>query len=99
MSSFGSYRSRTGVGRARAAATFSIPKPDEESRPTGAMSVAERRRISATCPAFRSGRAVHTHAAAAATIGDEKLVPDSGRQSLPSALATLMSAPGAERST
>ena len=63
------------------------------------MSFAERRMTSATWPAVSSGRAVQTQAAAAATIGDEKLVPDDGCQSLPSALATMMSSPGAARST
>ena len=46
-----------------------------------------------------SGRTVQTQAAAPATSGDEKLVPDEGRQFLPSALATTMSSPGATRST
>ena len=35
----------------------------------------ERRMISKTCELSSSGRIVQTHAAAAATIGDEKLVP------------------------
>ena len=36
---------------------------------------ADRRMISKSCVLSRSGRVVQTHAAAAATIGDEKLVP------------------------
>ena len=63
------------------------------------MSRAERRRISATCPAVSSGRTVQIHAAAPATSGEEKLVPEAVRQFFPRALATMISSPGAARST
>src|SRR3954464_2313285 len=42
------------------------------------MSWADRRRMSATWPFVRSARADHTHAAAPATIGEAKLVPEAG---------------------
>ena len=59
MSSFGSYRSRMGVGYESAAATFSIPKPEAWS--PGRCDVApSSRRTSATWPASSSGfSAVH----------------------------------------
>ena len=98
-SSFGSNGSFTGLGSASAARTSSIPNPEAGSRPGWSMSRADRRRISATWPAPSSGRTVQSHAAAPATIGDEKLVPDEGRQSFPTALATTMSSPGAAMST
>jgi len=60
---------------------------------------ADRRRISATWLASRSGRTVQSQAAAPATIGDEKLVPDSGAQLSGRISATGMSTPGAARST
>ena len=63
------------------------------------MSRADLRRTSATCDAVSSGRAVQIQAAAPATIGDEKLVPSSGCQFPPIALATRIPTPGAARST
>ena len=63
------------------------------------MSTAERRITSNSWLASSSGRTVQTHAAAPATSGEEKLVPASGAQLSSSAVATVMSSPGAAIST
>src|SRR4051794_32347071 len=66
------------------------------------MSAADQRMRSKTWVTASSGLRVHTHAAAPATSGDEKLVP--AAVAYPDALAqvgtaTGMSSPGAARST
>ena len=99
MSSFGSAGSRVGAGSASAAPTSSIPKPLAGSRPGWPMSRADRRRISATWPASSSGRAVQIQAAAPATSGAAKLVPEVSSPAVREALATVISSPGAAMST
>ena len=55
------------------------PQPEASSKPGSPMSVAERRINSKSCVLSRFGRTVHTHAAAPATSGDAKLVPEALR--------------------
>ena len=52
-----------------------MPQPLAASKPGAPMSRALSRRSSAICVTDSVGRTVQTHAAAAATIGAEKLVP------------------------
>ena len=52
-----------------------MPQPLAGSKPGDMMSRALLRRSSAICVTERVGRIVHTHAAAATTIGLAKLVP------------------------
>ena len=75
-SSFGSLGSGGGAGNASAAGMSSTPKPVARSWPGGPTSRADIRITSKSCVLSRSGRAVQTSAAAPATIGAEKLVPD-----------------------
>ncbi len=75
MSSLGSCGSAAGVRSASAPVIDSSPKPVAESQPLLPRSIAEARSAEATWSTFRFGRAARSHAAAAATIGAEKLVP------------------------
>ena len=56
-----------------------MPKPVSASKPGAPRSRPERRMTSSTWLASSVGRAVQTQAAAPATIGAEKLVPDATR--------------------
>ena len=76
-SSFGSSGSRGGTGAASAFGMSSSPQPDCGSKPAGPMSRALRRISSKIWVTSSVGRTVQTHAAAADTIGAEKLVPSS----------------------
>src|SRR5262245_66412667 len=74
-SSFGSCGSRGGGAVVSAVGMSSRPKPVNGSKPGVETSCADARMISNTCEASSVGRAVQTQSAAAATIGDAKLVP------------------------
>ncbi len=78
MSSFGSSGSGGGAGAAIDAGMFTIPQPLPLSKPGGPMSRAPSRRTAASCETVSVGRSVQTQAAAALTIGAEKLVPSPG---------------------
>ena len=100
MSSLGSSRSFGGTGAVSAAGRFTRPYPVRSSKPGELMSRADSRSISATCPASSSGWTVHSQAAAAATIGEEKLVPATAFQIVGSVgWGTAIDSPGAARST
>src|ERR1700756_2945085 len=102
-SSFGSCGSFCGVGAAKAAAMFTIPYPVWVLKPDGPTGCAVERRMSATWLTVSVGRAVHNQAAAAATIGAAKLVPESPLEtpdaSCESGTEAVTSIPGAARST
>ena len=80
-----------------------MPQPLAASKPGVLTSRALPRSTSAICAAESVGRSVQIHAAAAATIGDAKLVPARPDEyplgSRESGTAPTMSTPGAERST
>ncbi len=74
-SSFGSCGSRGGIGAASAAGMSSSPNPVRMSKPGTSTSFAVERSRSASCVTLIAPRTVLIHAAAAETIGAEKLVP------------------------
>src|SRR3954452_11582422 len=105
MSSLGSDGSGGGALKVSALPTDSSPKPVFGSQPGVSRSRADRRIACAIWSSVSVGRAARTQAAAAATIGAEKLVPL--WTSYPSLVASSSSAggtavmicsPGADRS-
>src|SRR5581483_5232207 len=103
MSSFGSSGSSGGGAAVSAPGMFRRPQPLELSKPGGPISFALERSTPAICDAVSVGRTVQTHAAAAATIGAEKLVPERfdwyPLGSRESGTAPVMLTPGAAMST